>query len=910
MAGYDDQSADAERRAVLLRQLPRRLRSLRRRGLRLARPDFDINALALLADDVVLLRDACRAHAVEPLAAQLGALSEALAAELDDPAQLAVERVCALGAHFDALSEPRGEVAPLPAASRRAAALDAIAPQTAQGVPLAIVPPAAFVARHAVPVVPVPVVVAGAPAVAVSATDSHVLIEGIDRELAAEALAPAPITAESVRPAPGPASAPAPAAAAPQAVAPQMATAAPAAAGRTVYVLSDGNPLVTELIQRLEAQGHQLELYDRAEELKEMVRALTPALVIVDAGYLDALEGIGQSVRTARARASQRLALLVLGPNGDVATRLRAMRAGADAFVTLPAAAADVAQRATELLSADAGEPFRVMIVEDDRSQALFAESILRKAGMETCTVTDPLSALDALEQFEPELILMDLYMPNCDGIELTALIREREQFINTPVVFLSGEHDADKRFDALSAGGDDYLEKPIRPKYLISAVTNRVRRARQLSRRVAQANPRDAVSGLYERGYLIERMANMLAADDGTGLGGVLFVIIDGAQAIRERIGLSAFDALLGQAGALLAGLIPGTDYATRYGDTSFVLLVQGKGKQALLAFGEEIRSRFEQHVFEVGERSMTLAVSIGISMFAQGFREPGEMLNAAERACAQARTATGPKVRLYETATLAAGNEAEAALLAAIRDALRYDRFQLWYQPIASLHGQHEPQFQALLRLRGDRGRLHTAAEILPVAARNGLLAQIDAWVLERVLALLQERDRLDQPVRLFVSQDVEALSDPRRLEGLVQQLRQRQIGAGSLVIELRMADIAARLREAAAFCAAARAAGVRICLNGFQAGPAASQLLQHVPVDYLKLEPRYASAGAALGEELRELVALAHDRGVKLITPLVEDAQSAARLWSIGLDYIQGDFVQQPAQDLDFDFSAAAV
>jgi diguanylate cyclase (GGDEF)-like protein len=504
----------------------------------------------------------------------------------------------------------------------------------------------------------------------------------------------------------------------------------------------------------------------------------------------------------------------------------------------------------------------------------------------------------------------MDLYMPNCDGIELTALIRERDQFINTPVVFLSGEHDAEKRFDALSAGGDDYLEKPIRPKFLISAVTNRVRRARLLNRRVAQANPRDAVTGLYERGHVIERMANMLASENGTQLGGVLFVIIDGAQAIRERIGLSAFDSLLGQAGTLLAGLISGTDYAARYGDTSFLLMVQGQGKQALLKFGEEIRARFERHVFEIGDRSLTLAVSIGISMFAQGFREPGEMLNAAERACAQARTGTDQKVRLFETATLTGADAGEAALLAAIQDALRYDRFQLWYQPIASLHGAHDPQFQVLLRLRGDRGRLYTAAEILPVAAHHSLVPQLDAWVLDRVLAVLHERDRLDQPVRLFVSQDVGALSDPRRLDWLVQQLRQRQIGSGGLVIELRMTDIAARLREAAAFCNTARAAGVRICLNGFQAGAAASQLLQHVPVDFLKLDRRYAGATAAVADELRQLVSMAHDRGVKLITPLVEDAQSAAMLWSIGLDYIQGDFVQQAAQDLDFDFSASAI
>ena len=95
-----------------------------------------------------------------------------------------------------------------------------------------------------------------------------------------------------------------------------------------------------------------------------------------------------------------------------------AMRAGADSFIPLPAQSGEVMGRIAELLDADTTDPFRVLIVEDDRSQAIFAESILRKAGMRTLAATDPLAALDQLGEFNPELILMDLYMPNCSGME------------------------------------------------------------------------------------------------------------------------------------------------------------------------------------------------------------------------------------------------------------------------------------------------------------------------------------------------------------------------------------------------------------------------------------------------------------------------------------------------------------
>ncbi len=876
-------------RQAYFRFLPKRLDALRRRVAQIERA-WDVNLLALTVEDAADVARLAHAFGSDALASQVDAVVAILAPLLDSLVAPSPEESTALREALAAVVTPRTPSGAPPRVTGAGAAF--VLPVTDEGIPLAVAPPVSFIERHARPVDPrAPTV---QPRVAAAALISA-------EDLAPELVAELPSAMVAPAPAPAPAAAP-------------VVAARPAApsrgGGRRVYVLSDGNPLAAELVRRIEAQGNDLQLLDNVEELREMVRSLTPSLVVVDAPFIDRLEEIGQSVRLARPRASGRLALMALAASGDVATRLKAMRAGADSFIALPAAASDVMARIGELLDADESESFRVMIIEDDRAQALFAESILRKAGMETCAVTDPLSALDALEEFSPELILMDLYMPDCDGMELTALIRERERFISTPIVFLSGEHDADKRFDALSAGGDDYLEKPIRPKYLISAVTNRVRRARALNRRVVSVNPRDAVTGLYDRAHVIARVDGMLATAEGTNLGGLLFVIIDGAQAIRERIGLSAFDALLGQAGTLLSGLVAGTDLAARFGDTSFIVLAPGHGEQALLRFGEDIRSRFELHLFEVSGKSMTLAVSIGVATFASGWDGAASMLNAAERACAIARTGSDRKVRLFERHVVPAEPSEGEGLLAAIADALRHDRFQLLYQPIASLHGSTEEQFQVLLRLRGDRGRLYTAAELVPLAEDAGLMGEIDRWVLSRCLVVLQERERLDRPVRLFVSQGPSSAGDGGRLPWLARQMADRRLPPDRVVLEFRVDDVLGHLRELAAFCSALRSAGVKIGITGYDGTPAMQQMLQHVPIDYLKLSGRYVHGTPESRKELAEVIAFAHGCGMRVIAPLVEDASTAAGLWSSGVDFIQGDFVQQATQDLDFDFSAAAL
>jgi len=124
-----------------------------------------------------------------------------------------------------------------------------------------------------------------------------------------------------------------------------------------------------------------------------------------------------------------------------------------------------------------------VLIVDDDASMTLFCGSILRHNGMETRAVNAPEAALEALSDFIPDVIIADLYMPEISGLELVALFRAHPKTLFTPVILLSGDDDAEKRFDTLIIGGDDYLTKPIRPRHLVAAVASRARRARWLKR-------------------------------------------------------------------------------------------------------------------------------------------------------------------------------------------------------------------------------------------------------------------------------------------------------------------------------------------------------------------------------------------------------------------------------------------
>ena len=876
-----------ELRGLFLAQLSQRLARLSSRGARLHREGWDINTLYLLADDAGALAAACRDLEAGELADCLDALSATVQPLFDPPhapdAAVAARIMTLLGE----LDEKQ-----LPVAAQQAtfshADVVVHGPAQDQGFPLLVTPPAEYWLRFA-GAVPSPAVELGSPV-----------------EVAVESTQPLPRMTPIT---------PAPAAAIVSDGLPSEAFAAPERAPvltrKTAYHLGRGDALPVEIDRYLATQGYEVTHFDRADELKELLVALPPHLVIVDAEFESALEEIGALVKRARAEVSERIWLLALSSDGELPARLRAVRAGADAFIALPANAAEVIARVGELIETERVNPYRIMIVEDDRSQTLFAESILRKAGMETLAINEGLSALDELDRFRPELILMDLYMPDVDGMELTALIREREGFISTPIVFLSGEHDADKHFEALNAGGDDFLSKPIRPKHLISAVINRVRRARQLNSRQsapAASPPAPAVDGTVAKDLLLRRLAEWLAMEDARSrAGGLLVFELENATALRESLGDARCERLFAEMGSFLASHASPRDLVARDGDGGFLLLNPDREVAVLEGYAANIRDRVAREPFAAAEGYGKILLDVGVCPFSGAAGDALAMLNAAKTAVASARDAGKHGVFLMrDTLTTP---DAELARL--IRFALDGAGMQLLFQPIVSLHGEEHEQFQALLRLQGDDGRQYVAAELVPVAERANLISDVDRWVFEHCVAMIVERSRSGRAPRLFLSQSLASVRDEQRAEWMREVLERNDVRGDSISLEVSVANTVSALTEVARFGEAIRPLGLTLTLSGFEAGTAGEGVLNALAVDFIKLSPRYVRVDEdAVRRELRDLVSLAHERGMQVIAPRVEDARAAASLWTAGVDFIQGNFVQRAGHDLAFDFHASVM
>ena len=548
----------------------------------------------------------------------------------------------------------------------------------------------------------------------------------------------------------------------------------------------------------------------------------------------------------------------------------------------------------------DPESPYRVLIVEDDRGQALFAQSVLHGAGMQAEVQMQSDGLLDAMRRFRPDLVLMDLHMPGKDGMSLTMLLRQQPEYLHLPIVFLTGDPDPERQFEVLESGADDFLNKPIRPRHLIAAVSNRIQRARQ--RTQALQAPRPSVNsdtGLPTRTFVLQHLADSLQRQSR---GGLFFVEVNSALSLRERYGYAVFEHLMNQAGRQLAAAASPHPVA-RLNDNSFLMLADSVDEATLPALAQQVRDGLGSHDFQTrANEVLKLRSSVGYTALSLGFADAGSALEAIERAVLQARLKPD-SVAEYVPAEI----DDDAP-----RISLEDGQFELAYQPIVAVAGSEQAQYQVLLRMREPDGSLLPASQVIPAAELAGGIAQIDHWVLEHALFVLAERQAQGPSLRLFVSQSPRSLARESHAQWLLDALRARGIEGTSLVIDLRLADALIHTVTLRQFCQQLMPAGVQFCLSQFEPGAEADALLTQLPLGFVRVSSKYASAHAdmQLRDQLRGIIDNAHRQGLQVIGQQIEDPQAAAAMWMGGVDFIQGNLVQAVGSELGFDFHNAVL
>jgi diguanylate cyclase (GGDEF)-like protein len=358
-------------------------------------------------------------------------------------------------------------------------------------------------------------------------------------------------------------------------------------------------------------------LTTRAEAAEALSKSLPDAL-IVDA-VLDDGSGYDVIDRLRALPGGEGVPVLVLGPSGAFLDKVEAIHGGADGYFEKPVDWKAIMRRLQHLLEASDTHAARILSVEDDPEQAAYLKAILESGGYEVLVCEDPKAFETALRSFQPDLVLMDILLPDISGYDLVRYLRQDERHATLPVLFLTTESQMQSRFRSAQVGGDDHLTKPVVPPVLLSVVASRLERSRFLKNLLN----RDGLTRLYTHTALMDR-AQALHAQKGREPGrefAWVMVDLDHFKSVNDRFGHPVGDRVLATLSALLRRRLRQSDTIGRYGGEEFAVLFEGLPEHEVIRLMERVLHEFREIDLEVpGKPPFRATFSSGVAMLQEG--------------------------------------------------------------------------------------------------------------------------------------------------------------------------------------------------------------------------------------------------------------------------------------------------
>lgn len=412
---------------------------------------------------------------------------------------------------------------------------------------------------------------------------------------------------------------------------------APPAPGAADGTLAGTNAIVivdrdTESRQRLslEAEGRGLTVLatDSLAEARELAAGENVQAVVIDPDLSDGLDA-GLRFVSELSSWSPPVPAVVLSQGEGLAARIEVARRNAKLYLQKPVSpkrAMDAIQRA---LGSFENSGAKIMIVDDSPEVLEAVAVLLRQRGFEVATLEDPLEFWPALQDADPDLLLLDVDMPHVNGIELCRVVRNDERWGNLPVIFLTALRDAQTIADVFAAGADDFVSKPLIETEFLVRITNRLERVRLIK----ELTETDHLTGLLNRQRSTQAIEQILALANSEDRGVALALIdVDGLRNINAALGFAEGDRLLRRLGVLLGSRLGSEDVAGRWAGEEFVIAMYGATKEEMIRLLDPVATELKA-ALEL-DSGLAATFSAGIA------RSPDDGVDLADlqRAAAQA--------------------------------------------------------------------------------------------------------------------------------------------------------------------------------------------------------------------------------------------------------------------------------
>ena len=429
------------------------------------------------------------------------------------------------------------------------------------------------------------------------------------------------------------------------------------------------------------------------------------------------------------------------------------------------------------------------------------------------------------------------------------------------------------------------------------------------LEAQIKQIKWQDVVTGLYNRQYMIdhlEKIIDNVTEKDNLSL---LYVDLDNfIERAQSTLGVAAADMALSDLASLLREKNNTTDIIARFGDTAFTVLVPNIRADAAVNRAKQLCKAIEEHIIDIDNKTLQLTASIGVSLINDNTTNANKVIEQAINAMEKVRNANGNSAQLFEP-EMSADERDQKNIASDLQHALDNDRFRLLFQPIISLRGSEEEYYEVYLRMINDNNEEISPSRFIETASSIGASIKIDRWVILESIKMLSQHRAKGNKTKLILNLSKDSLCDESLVPWLGVAFKAAKLSSDAIVFQTNEVDVTNHLNAAKAFAEGLQKLKTFMSISNFGCSLNPFNTLKHVPASIIKIDGSFTmdiQNNKESPETLIHLIEQLHGENKITIVPFVENASVLSTLWQAGAHYIQGHYLQEPTQNMSYDFN----
>ncbi|MEH6504224.1 MAG: GGDEF and EAL domain-containing protein [Cycloclasticus sp.] len=417
-----------------------------------------------------------------------------------------------------------------------------------------------------------------------------------------------------------------------------------------------------------------------------------------------------------------------------------------------------------------------------------------------------------------------------------------------------------------------------------------------------------DHETGLYNKRFAYEYIQKELAAVEPHG--SLAIILIDDFRSARDVHNIDYVEDILRTVASIITKSCSKNDILARYSDAVFTLFSNQLSRSEFLLNCQKILTEVDGTLFGNDHQYIRLSLSIGAGFIGTRITSPEQLIAQADKACDKASSRGGNQIHVFDSVTtpltVIIDEEKNTQL---IQSAIENERFHALYQPIVDLSEKYTENYAVLLRILGEDNSHIPPDNFILTAEKTGLISNLDEWVLKNTLGQMKEAARQGVKRKFFITLSNVTYRNEAFMETLVKEIRLTNVDASLLVFQINFTDVKIDptvLKNFITFVK--KECGCQIAFDQIGFSQITDHLLKEYSVDYLKLDGTFSQNllnNSESQQTIKNIIDVTKRNHVKTIAKSVENANTLALLWNLGIDAVQGYFLQKPADTMRFDF-----